>query len=485
MNIKRQYNLPNVRLQLDGMNPSLLTTENDAAGQRPLMSLLTNVECHFSNSEQFLSGGREFLDSFVRAVSQYGQEVLSGVPHPLAHEPAIVRLTKGEAPDSHFLISENADGQPVKIHLNTLELFDLVDVVDQFCNDTRTLPDLQLTLEPISRRYRMADVPAHERAMPLISGVGSLAIAAVLLFFLPVPEVTIPEDRPVESTEQTDSDQDTGDDLATDDPPVDPEDEAEDAAADEEDADQVAAADEDDAAATGDRISSGELEALLTAAEPIEDPTELDFIQRYLFREISRNWDDRDAVTEDLAFRVSATIDGSIVAYEAVDNTPASADDLTPLPDLEFAPTQAAIEAREAIAEYKVVFTRNGVLQINPWAGYQGQPGYGDVIDDPDTLADLQNELLDTLRDVWDEDGETLGNELIFRVGVTESGAIADYQAQNNAAFQLEGNTPLPDLLTPEAAGIDRERGSVIPSEPMGQFQVIFRDGGEVEVNPF
>ncbi|MDB9495801.1 DUF4335 domain-containing protein [Spirulina major CS-329] len=481
MSIKRQYNLPNVRLQLDGMNPSLITTDSAATGQRPLMSIVTNVECHFSNSEQFLSGGREFLDSLVRAVSQYGQEVLSGIPHPLAHEPAIVRLMKGDKPDRHLLVSETPDGQTVNIHLNTLELFDLVDVVDQFCSDTRTLPDLQLTLEPISRRHRLADVPAHERAMPLMSGVGSLAIAAVLLFFLPVPEVTIPEDRPAEATEQTD-----GEDLATDDPPLTPEDEADEEAANEE-ADELAATEAEDPPAqpTGDRISSRELEALLTDAEPIEDPTELDFIQRYLFREISGNWDDRDAVTEDLAFRVSATIDGSIVAYEAVDDTPASADELTPLPDLEFAPTQAAIEAREAIADYKVVFTRNGVLQINPWAGYQGRPGYGETIDDPDTLAQIQDDLIDTLRDVWDEDGETLGNDLIFRVGVTESGAIADYQPQNNAAFQLEGNTPLPDLLTPEAAGIDRERGSVIPSEPMGQFQVIFKEGGRVEVSPF
>lgn len=451
MNIKRQYNLPNVRLELEGFNPN--ATDSGVGNTRPLMAIVTNVECHFNNGEHFLSGGREFLEGLVQGVSAYVQGVLSGIDHPNLAAEALVKLTGGPGADRHLLSTQTPEGQTVEVELNTLELFDLVDAIDQLCTDNRTLPDVTLNLTPVSRRYRVADVPQHQRAMPMVTGLGTLAIAAALLFLVPVPEVEEPQELRGDPTAQTNEEEEETPDL--DDP------------------------------STVPTISAAELETLLTEAELITDPTEINFIQRYLFREISTAWGDRTAVTEDLAFRISATIDGSIVDYQAIENTPATADDRTPLPDLKFAPTQAAIANREAITDFKVVFTDNGVLQINPWQGYQGRPEFTNVIDDPDSVAELQAELQTTLEAGWDEETNTFGNDLIFRVAVTESGEIGDYEAQNNAGFQLEENTPLPELLNLQAAGIGRSLGTVVPSEPLAQFRVVFKSGGVVETTPF
>ncbi|NJR59278.1 MAG: DUF4335 domain-containing protein [Cyanobacteria bacterium CRU_2_1] len=78
MTIQRQYSLPNCKLILEGLNGDNLL---DPASARPLVSLVTNVECHLAGLEKPLTGGREFLEGLVKAVSDYAQDYLSGIPH--------------------------------------------------------------------------------------------------------------------------------------------------------------------------------------------------------------------------------------------------------------------------------------------------------------------------------------------------------------------------------------------------------------------
>lgn len=480
MTIKRQYSLPKCSLQLEGMS----SVEPGSVGSRPLLSVVLQAECYFKDLDLRLSGGRDFLESLATAVSRYSQEVLSGVSQPIATEGNVegVRLWRGEQPGQHHLSWSPPEGEMVEVQLNTLQLADLVDAIDQFYADSRTLPELTLKLAPVSRRYRQADVPLAVRSQPVLTGVGVLAIAAALLFFIPVPEVKNPKVAYEENIEETiaeDAAEDTTEEPETDDPDMDDPDVDSPDAEDEADEDDSNERDSGDAE---DTISADELEDLLASGETITDATEVQFIQQHLYRELSDAWQNRDRLSEDLAYRITATIDGAIVVYEAIEGTSRSADEQTPLPDLKFLPTQAAIANREATVDFKVVFTEDQVLQINPWDGLQGSPTLGDQIRDRGTLRKLQDELRETLVKKWDEDVDTRGNDLIFRVSVAEDGAIADYQAQNNAAYTLEAETPLPKLLKPEAG---RQIGSVVPDEPLGQFQVVFKAGGVVEVGPF
>ena len=460
MTIKRQYSLPNCRLLLEGITADEVVMEGDTT--RPLMTVVVHTECSFASGQHQLSGGRAFLENLAQAVSAYAQEFLSGVRHPLPTanpDGEAVTLERATSGDLHHLrcypkANQGEGVQPLQIDLTTVQLFDLVEAVDQFFADTRTLPELTLQLAPAGRRYRQADVPATQRSAPVALGISGLAIAALALFLLPVP-------GPLEAPERRLGD--PAGETATE-----PE---------ETDADTTEAEERPQ----GPRLSLEELEASLAAAQPILDPTELDFIQRYTRRQLEAEWQNRGAVTQDLAYRISVGRDGALLAYEAVAGTPATAAEQTPLPSLRFQPTQDA--PPEAVAEFRVVFTRNGVLQINPWAGYQGTPTLGPQIEDAATLTSLGEALGATLRERWQADPDLLGDELVYRVGVTADGAIADYAARNAVAFELEPSTPLPDLYDPAAAGIGE--GTVIPQQPLGHFTVTFYKDGRVEVGPF
>ena len=205
MSIQRQYTQPSCTLLLEGIE-EVSETENDILdGQLP-MSILVNAECNFLGSNQKLSGGMVFLNNLARAVSDYAQGVLSGLPHPQMETTEYPQIQIEKVADRHlhrFTLQPAPDsGEPEQtLELTTVELFDLVDVIDQFYADRHTLPNLALELRSLSKRYRQPEQPLAERVTPLLVGAGSLAIAAGVLFMIPIPKV--PEPKPELETNPT------------------------------------------------------------------------------------------------------------------------------------------------------------------------------------------------------------------------------------------------------------------------------------------
>ncbi|HAC64853.1 MAG TPA: DUF4335 domain-containing protein [Cyanothece sp. UBA12306] len=200
MSIRRQYSLPNCTLILEGWGDSFGV--NDSSSSRPVLSSLSNVECHFVGIPEKLHGGRTFLENLTKAASSYAQEYLSGVPHPQKTESTedSIHFEKIPGKDLHRLIwqaqPKAEEKPPIELELTTVQLFDLVEGIDQFFADTQALPDFTLQLQPLSRRYRLPDEPLVQRAVPASLGIGSLVLAAFILFFLPIPEVREPEIKP-------------------------------------------------------------------------------------------------------------------------------------------------------------------------------------------------------------------------------------------------------------------------------------------------
>lgn len=200
MNIQRPYRLPNCTLTLEGM-----WNGGDPQSPNPDLSIILNARCQFVGVNQSLEGGRAFLEALAKAVSAYAQQCLSGIQHPSA--------TKGESgewaeltplPDQalHRLTwhpPTDESQHPITIDLTTVQLFDLVEAVDQFIADRHTLPDFAVTLQPLSRRYRQPDEPFVQRAVPATLGAVSLAVLAAALYVLPIPEVRKPEPKPQNS----------------------------------------------------------------------------------------------------------------------------------------------------------------------------------------------------------------------------------------------------------------------------------------------
>ncbi|MEA5532867.1 DUF4335 domain-containing protein [Crocosphaera sp. XPORK-15E] len=204
MSVQRYYSLPNCTLILEGLGDSFAPA--DAQDSRPLLSILVNAECRFVGIPQALHGGRVFLENLVKVVSAYAQEYLSGIPHPvdLQTKEDLIRLEKIAGKHLHRLIWYPAqdNNNPVEITLTTVQLFDLVEGIDQFFADSRTLPDLTLQLQPVSRRYRPPDEPLAQRVVPATLGIVSVVLAAFAFYFIPIPEVREPEPKlPVTPTQ--------------------------------------------------------------------------------------------------------------------------------------------------------------------------------------------------------------------------------------------------------------------------------------------
>ena len=465
MTIRRQYSLPNCTLILEGLiDPNATINSIDP---RPLMTIIVNAECYFAGYNQPISGGRDFFESLVYSASSYAQEFLSQVHHPKMHgdKPSLVQFQSLKDKNLHQLTvlpAESAvasgfgsgissagmeQGKSLQINLTTVQLFDLVEAIDQFLADRQTLPDLNISLQPVSRRYRKADQPVAQRAAPAALGMASLTVAAIALFLVPVPEVRPPQPQPTAS-QTTPSPTDTN------------------------------------AQPKASPPNPAELEKVLASAQDITDPTEVDYLKRYLYRELDRRWQNRKEVEQDLEYQVGVGKDGKVVGYKHLNDTALKEQKKIPLLDLLYIPTQGGTAPQEPIAQFRVVFTRKGVLQISPWQLIKGKAGLGPEITDKAVLTDLNDRIHKQLSDLW-KGTPKAQRALKYRIGVTEDGAIADYEPINQSAWDYVQETPLEKdkLVKPEAAGIGTQ-GGIVPQKPLAQFEVVFRPNGVVEVSP-
>ncbi|HEY9638083.1 MAG TPA: DUF4335 domain-containing protein [Coleofasciculaceae cyanobacterium] len=477
--IRRQYSLPNCTLILEGLSDGT-TPAGSQIDSRPLMTMLVNAECSFNGQEQSLSGGRDFFESLVRSVSRYAQEFLSQIPHPkLPGEPPelvyfqklkdknLHRLTLQPSADPilagtgagmlHDSVSHSAiaQGKQVQMDLTTVQLFDLVEAIDQFLADRRTLPDIGVALEPVPRRYRRADQPVAKRAAPAALGITSLAVAAIAFLVVPIPQVRDPKpSTPQPSSSTTSSPTPDGQRQANTTPKASP-------------------------------PPASELEKVLTAAPEITDPTELRFLQRRLYNKLDPEWKNRGQLSQSLEYRVGVGKDGAIVGYKPVNELAGGdAATKTPLPDLLYIPATGSVATSEPIAQFRVVFSNRGILQISPWRGYTGKPTLGPELTDATVIKDVNDKLYNQIRENW-KGTLTFPRDLTYRVAATKDAVIVDYEPTNQPGWDYVDQTPLNSLIKPQTPGSGSEKAEALPQEPLAQFRVVFKNGGTFEVSPF
>lgn len=321
MTIQRKYSLPNCTLVVEGLNVSTNAAQSQDS-IRPVLSILVSAECHFANIKKSISGGRDFFESLVTAVSAYAQEFLSQVTHPEAHDRAsgLVQLQKVDS-NRHRLIVQpeikepessldnGTTSAPIEIDLTTVQLFDLVEAVDQFFADSQTLPDMSLQLAPVSKRFARSGQQLVKQSVPATVGAASLALAAIAFFVAPIPEP-----RPPEVRSQSDTAQSNG-----------------------------------------------------LTAPAITDPVQLIALRQKLQQQLDSAWKNRSAVKQDLVYRVGVNTNGAVRGYTSESSAANAQVQQTPLPNLLVKPTANATTPPEPLAQFRVVFGSNGQLQILPW----------------------------------------------------------------------------------------------------------------------
>lgn len=184
--IERQYISPNCVLSLQGFS------DDNGNNITPVMSVLSQAKCDIVGIPTTLSGGLMFIQNLMKAVSAYSQELLSGLSHQqeLKGESDYISLSKLPEKNRHLLIwREKKDdiNNKLELELSTIQLFDLLDTIDQLCLDEYTLPQLEDTLQPLSSRHRQGEISIVEQSTPLTLGIAGLALASIALFMIPNP----------------------------------------------------------------------------------------------------------------------------------------------------------------------------------------------------------------------------------------------------------------------------------------------------------
>ena len=522
MTIQRQYSLPNCTLFLEGLSDA--TTGNGQLEMRPVMSILVNAECHLAGGKPIISGGREFFESLIKAVSRYAQGFLSGVPHPDEDGQALP-LVQMQQIDRHLhrlivqsqgdvAVANGATGNlkgtaPIQIDLTTVQLFDLVEAVDQFFADTQTLPDVGVPLVPVSRRYAKPDEPIAKKAAPAALGVSSLALAAIAFFLVPVPEVQKPQDpRPQTDANSLSTTPNPTEAPTTGEPPLPP------------------------TPATGALVSPSPTPLQTPLEAPLASPTPT--ATRGDILPVSPSPTDSPTtgaltsptpgVTPGTAL-VSPTpgeIPGTTPVSPTPTDSPTSGALLTPTPTetpgaalVSPTPTETAgaalvsptptetpgaalvsptptetpgaalvsptpTETPGATLVSPTPTETPGATLVSPIPANSPVSTPVSEITDSTTLRQLNRSLYDAIQQNL-QTGSSFPDKLEFRVSVRADGTVVQYEPRNQAAIDYANQTPLPKLQSSNA--------SVAPAtdtgEPIAYYRVVFTRRGVLQVSPW
>ena len=110
----------------------------------------------------------------------------------------------------------------------------------------------------------------------------------------------------------------------------------------------------------------GETPAPQAQPQTIADPAVIETLNQSLYEQIDRNWTTYPTFTQDLAYRVQINEQGEIVSYEPVEPVGQQYTDEIPLSELRETPAPETATA-QPLANFRVVFTPDGRLQVAPW----------------------------------------------------------------------------------------------------------------------
>jgi Domain of unknown function (DUF4335) len=308
MTIQRTYNLPNCTLLIEGISP----------GDSGILSILTNFECKFHHTHAVIAGGRKLLDALVESVGQYAQDLSGGNVVAIAVAPVRLEPINAYAHQLHVEPSDDAGvldplAKPLAIRLNTNQLFDLMESIDQLCLDRQTLPDLELVT---NTSEVVIQSKTKQRVVPAVMGIAGFAIAASAMFLLPVPKPQ-PQSQPQSQT-------------------------------------------------------STQIKPKASNRPPaIKDPDLVDELQEDLRKQIQQAWLPSPSFTEAVAYRVDVNAKGQIVKYSRIDRfSPAPEEELEkelPLKKLTVKTkpkTSSSSTKPQPVATFRVTFKPNGTFAV-------------------------------------------------------------------------------------------------------------------------
>jgi hypothetical protein len=477
MSIRRQYSLPNCTLILDGISDG--SRPNEA---RPLMSTLVNAECHISGQKKPLTGGMEFFQQLITAVSNYTQELLSKVVNaPTAQQVGNVRLEKGQ---EHRLTAQSEQGE-VDWQLSTVQLFDLTEAIDQFLADGSTLPTLLVGIQPAPRTAKGA---VSAQTAPIGLGLSGLAATALAFYLVPAPtKITLPNpaantapisktvDKPVKSNDKPPAPATSPAGAKQSVPVTSPI--ASPSTSPVSSRNASPSASSSPSSSPSPAASKKPIEKSAIDPKINDNPTQVAFIERKLRREINQKWEDRKGISNKLSYTVTADEEGKIVSYVPKNSAAESKKEQVPLAKMvpaDVEKTETTTDSAKKTTDFSLSFTPNGAIEIKRDKLLAGNPTDGQPLADADRVKSLAKDMEDKVKL---SANPTFKSDLTYRVAADESGEIVDYDPLNQAAFDYEKETPLPVVTKYDAAAASG-------TKPLAQYTVVYRPDGKIEIKP-
>jgi hypothetical protein len=478
MTIQRQYSLPNCTLALEGFGDAT------AGDLRPVLSMLTNAECRFMG-QPVMRGGKDFFEALIATTSLYAQEVLSGVRIPTAdaanHTVQIDRL----GADQHQLTFTPEAGAPQTLDLNTVQLFDLVEAIDQFIADNQTLPQWSLGLKPASKLFAARE-PMSKQAVPFAAGLGSLALAAMAFAAMPVPQIKQPDNLTYSATPIASA-------PPANDPLVSPK--------PSPSASPAASATATPAASPSATAPNPTTSTSASPIAKITDPAQLKVLSTTLEQQLQTNFNAATPVAETVSYEVMLGQDGKILDYRPENTAAQDLVNQTPLPQLRYNPVPGS-DVQEPVASFRAEFTPQGAVRVvamgaptaaattvaTPAASATPAPSptaattpvSGGEIRQRAKLVELQPKLYDKLDQAWTApSGVAFKEKLTFSVRVDGEGKVIDYAPYDQTSGNYKAETPIGSIGGKEGS-LDQN-----PDGTFARFKVVFNPNGQLEVNPW
>jgi hypothetical protein len=109
--------------------------------------------------------------------------------------------------------------------------------------------------------------------------------------------------------------------------------------------------------------------SLLTLAPDISDSRQIKILSKKLFTQINQAWKTETTSTQELIYIVGMAQDGTIVAYQPINQAAVDYINQTPLADLVGTFPLPSLDAtyQESLAKFQVVFVPPGSIKIRPW----------------------------------------------------------------------------------------------------------------------
>jgi len=499
MTIQRQYSLPNCSLLLEGLSETTGSMQLDV---RPVMSILVNAECRLAGyTGPAISGGREFFESLVTAVSGYAQEFLSGVPHQIVDDsdrsPLVEIRRIGQhlhrlivQPQGHTgVISNDVTSKsavmtkPIEVNLSTVQLFDLVEAVDQFFADTQTLPGLGLTLAPVEKRFAKSDETLVKQAAPAALGFSTLALAAITLFFVPIPEVQ----KPKEPLPQTNTDSLAPNPTLPAQTPTEPIP----LPHSKSDTSGATVGGQTPSPVTSPSQEATETNSASPVAAQIPPITASSAAENVAPSTLPPTTTTPEAQTSTPLPVASPSLPPTTNTARAENSAPVASVPTIPPPT---ASTEVAISTSVPVTSS--TSEQTNVQTASPLSPQTAPPtastskqqlaptvavtenGYEIV--DKTTLTILNDQLHKQIRQSRTEINK-YPKPLVFRVAMRPDGTVLNYEPRNDSARELVNQTPMPNL-SPSGNSTESTTGS---QEPVAYFKVVFTPKGVLQVSPW